>query len=52
MKPTIEINEENFEIEVLKSNQPVVVGFSTGSSLPSMTLDGVPEERSLDKRNG
>ena len=44
MKPTIEINEENFEIEVLKSNQPVLVEFAPGWSLPSMTLDGVLEE--------
>lgn len=27
MKPTIEINEANFETEVLKSQQPVVVDF-------------------------
>ena len=27
MKPTIEINEANFEAEVLKSSQPVVVDF-------------------------
>jgi thioredoxin len=27
MKPTIEINEENFESEVLKSRQPVLVDF-------------------------
>ena len=27
MKPTIEINETNFESEVLKSNQPVLVDF-------------------------
>jgi len=27
MKPTIEINEENFETEVLKSRQPVLVDF-------------------------
>jgi thioredoxin 1 len=40
MKPTIEINEENFETEVLKSNQPVLVEFATGWSLPSMMLDG------------
>jgi len=44
MKPTIEINEENFEIEVLKSSQPVLVQFATGWSLPSMMLDGALEE--------
>jgi len=27
MKPTIEINETNFESEVLKSDQPVLVDF-------------------------
>jgi thioredoxin 1 len=27
MKPTIEINEANFETEVLQSNQPVLVDF-------------------------
>jgi len=27
MKPTIEINEANFEAEVLKSAQPVLVDF-------------------------
>jgi len=27
MKPTVEINETNFETEVLKSNQPVLVDF-------------------------
>jgi thioredoxin 1 len=44
MKPTIEINEANFEIEVLKSSQPVLVEFATGWSLPSMMMDGALEE--------
>src|SRR6202140_4778435 len=44
MKPTIDINESNFETEVLKSSQPVLVEFATGWSLPSMTLDTVLEE--------
>ena len=44
MKPTIEINETNFENEVLKSSQPVLVEFTTGWSLPSMMLDGALEE--------
>jgi len=44
MKPTIQINEENFEAEVLKSNQPVLVEFATGWSLPSMMLDGAMDE--------
>jgi len=34
MKPTIDINEANFEAEVLKSNQHVLVEFATGWSLP------------------
>src|ERR1700737_3280291 len=44
MTPTIEINEENFEIEVLKSNQPVLVEFATGWSLPSMMTNGALDE--------
>jgi thioredoxin 1 len=44
MKPTIEINEANFEAEVLKSSQPVLVEFATGWSLPSMMLDGAMDE--------
>jgi thioredoxin 1 len=43
-KPTIEINEGNFEAEVLKSSQPVLVEFATGWSLPSMMLDGALNE--------
>jgi thioredoxin 1 len=44
MKPTIEINESNFENEVLKSTRPVLVEFATGWSLPSMMLNGALEE--------
>src|ERR1700736_4206732 len=44
MKPTIEINESNFENEVLKSNQPVLVEFATGWSLPSMMTNGAMDE--------
>src|SRR5437870_9572070 len=44
MKPTIEINEENFETEVLKSNQPVLIEFATGWSLPSMMMNGAMEQ--------
>jgi thioredoxin 1 len=44
MKSTVEVTETNFETEVLKSNQPVLVGFATGWSLPSMSLDGILEE--------
>jgi thioredoxin 1 len=43
MKATI-INESNFEGEVLKSSQPVLVEFATGWSLPSMMMDGALEE--------
>jgi thioredoxin 1 len=44
MIPIVEIDEANFEIEVLKSSQPVLVEFSTGWSLPSMMLDGAMDE--------
>ena len=44
MKPTIEINEANFETEVLRSSQPVLVEFATGWSLPSMMLEGALDE--------
>jgi thioredoxin 1 len=44
MKSTVEVTETNFDTEVLKSNRPVLVGFATGLSLSSMTLDGVLEE--------
>jgi thioredoxin len=48
VKPTIEINEENFELEVLKSDQPVLVEFATGWSLPSMMLDGALDEIAVE----
>jgi thioredoxin-like negative regulator of GroEL len=38
---TLELTEANFETEVVKSSQPVLVEFATGWSLPSMMLDGV-----------
>jgi thioredoxin 1 len=44
MKPAIEINEANFETEVLKSSQPVLVEFATGWSLPSMMMNGAMDE--------
>ncbi len=44
MKPTVEVTETNFEIEVLKANQPVLVEFAPGWSIQSMTLDRVLEE--------
>jgi thioredoxin 1 len=51
IKATIEINEANFETEVLKSNQRVLVEFALGWSLPSMTMDGVLEEIPSEYRN-
>jgi thioredoxin 1 len=44
MQKTIDINEANFETEVLKSNQPVLVEFATGWSLPSMMLGRALDE--------
>src|SRR2546430_17394072 len=44
MTPIIEIDEANFETEVLKSSQPELVEFATGWSLPSMMLDGAMDE--------
>ncbi len=44
MKPTVEVTETNFEAEVLKSNQPVLVEFAPGWSLPSMMLNGALDE--------
>src|SRR4029077_7259177 len=44
MTPIIEIDEANFETEVLKSREPVLVEFATGWSLPSMMLNGGMDE--------
>jgi thioredoxin 1 len=44
MRSIIEINEANFETEVLKSNQPVLVEFATGWSLPSIMFDRLMDE--------
>jgi len=38
------VTETNFETEVLKSNQPVLVGFANGWSLSAITFDGTLEE--------
>jgi thioredoxin 1 len=51
MKRTIEINESNFETEVLKSSQPVLVEFVPGWSLPSMSLGGLLEEITSESLN-
>ncbi len=44
MNTTVDITEANFEAEVLKSKQPVLVEFATAWAFPSMMLDGVLEE--------
>ncbi|MGO8764477.1 MAG: thioredoxin family protein [Limisphaerales bacterium] len=44
MKPILEINEPDFEMEVLKSGQPVLVNFWTEWSQPCRRLGPVLEE--------
>src|SRR5437660_12065357 len=44
MTSITEIDEANFETEVLKSSQPALVEFATGWSLPSMRLNGAMDE--------
>ena len=51
MKTTVEVTETNFETELLKSSQPVLVEVAPGWSLPSMTLDGVLEEIASESVN-
>jgi thioredoxin-like negative regulator of GroEL len=43
-KPIIEIGEANFESEVLRWKQPVLVAFSAAWSRPCQILDSVLEE--------
>jgi len=44
MKRIVEIDDANFEREVLKSSQPVLVEFATDWSLPSIMFDGSMDE--------
>jgi thioredoxin 1 len=44
MKPTIEINQSNFETEVLKSSQPVLVDFWAEGCGPCKMLAPVLDE--------
>jgi thioredoxin 1 len=44
MKRIVEIDDANFEREVLKSSQPVLVEFATDWSLPSVMFDGSMDE--------
>jgi thioredoxin 1 len=44
MKATVEVTEANFETEVLKSEQPALVGFATSWALPCMIAEEALEE--------
>jgi len=49
MKSTIEINEANFETEVLKSNQPVLADFWAEWCGPCKMLSPVVEEIAVEQ---
>ena len=48
MNVAIEVTEENFEVEVIRAEQPVLVEFTTGWAFPSMMLDEVLEEIAIE----
>jgi len=49
MQPTIEINDSNFETEVLKSNQPVLVDFWAAWCGPCKMLAPVLDEIAIER---